>query len=420
MKKKVKLFLTVVLFVTIFGVGCGKKETDTKEETQVASYEELEKSIEINKENSLSIWCYDEADFLYLSEAAKTFYSRYGIAVTVEQRNPTGFLQQINEAAINKEGPDLYLTTNDQLKIAYEAGLAEPNALFSEEYWERYFPEVSKKALSLNGYTVGLPLYLDTYFLFYDKTTVNEKPTTLDDVLNFADTFEDEGNEREIFNFDVSDPYYSFMFMGNYGNFFGENGDTYDEFQVNSEQTIESMSYYQAFGEFLSVEYENSNEEVVLNGLQEQRLIFAIGNTKMYEKIMDASEDQTSIYAITMLPDLSDTLKSKGISTTTAVVVSPYSKHEKEAALFEAYVSCEYVEAQYSLSEKISPCKTVAYTNPDLNCIIAQYENTLPGPKVLAIGDFWSQAQISFQKIWEGEDVKTVLDEFQTVMESRQ
>ena len=90
---------------------------------------------------------------------------------------------------------------------------------------------------------------------------VSEKPTTLDDVLNFADTYADEGNEREIFNFDVSDPYYSFMFMGNYGNFFGENGDNYEEFQVNSADTINSMSYYQAFGEFLSVEYENSNEK---------------------------------------------------------------------------------------------------------------------------------------------------------------
>ena len=75
---------------------------------------------------------------------------------------------------------------------------------------------------------------------------------------------------------------------------------------------------------------------------------------------------------------------------------------------------------QYSLSGKISPCKTVEYTNPDLNCIVAQYEEALPAPKVLAVGDFWSQAQISFQKIWEGEDVKTVLNEFQTIITSRQ
>lgn len=416
MKKKLKLLLSGVLLASVLCSGCGKKEPEVQEQKEIASYDELEASFEVNKENALTIWCWDEADFLYLSEAAKTFYSRYGIAVTVEQRNPTGFLQQVNDATIQKEGPDLYLTTNDQLKIAYEAGLAETNDLFSEAYWTHYFPEVTKTALTLGEKTVGFPLYLDTYFLFYDKTIVAEKPSTLDDVLSFADTFEDEGNEREIFNFDVSDPYYSFMFMGNYGNFFGAYGDNYAEFQVNTEETISSMEYYQAFGEFLSVEYENSNDEVILNGLMEGRLIFAIGNTKMYQKLNETEND----YAITMLPDLSSDLQSKGISMTTTVVISPYSKCQEEAELFGAYLTCEYVEGQYSLSGKISPCKTVEYTNPDLNCIVAQYEEALPAPKVLAVGDFWSQAQISFQKIWEGEDVKTILDEFQTAITSRQ
>ena len=416
MKKKLRLLLSGVLLIAVLFSGCGKKEPETQEKKEIASYSELEASIEIKKENSLTIWCWDEADFIYLSEAAKTFYSRYGIAVTVEQRNPTGFLQQVNDAAIQKEGPDLYLTTNDQLKIAFEAGLADANTLFTDSYWEHYFPEITKRALTLDGKTVGFPLYLDTYFLFYDKTIVAEKPTTLEDVFSFADTFEDEGNEREIFNFDVSDPYYSFMFIGNYGNFFGKYGDNYEEFQVNTEETISSMDYYQAFGEFLSVEYENSNDEVILNGLMDGRLIFAIGNTKMYQQL-NVNENN---YAITMLPDLSDTLKSKGIATTTTVVVSPYSKYQQEAELFGAYLTCEYVEGQYSLSGKISPCKTVEYTNPDLNCIVAQYEEALPAPKVLAVGDFWSQAQISFQKIWEGEDVKTVLNEFQTIITSRQ
>lgn len=420
MKKKISMLLSGVLLTTMLFSGCGKKEPEVQEKKEISSYEEIETSIEINKENSLTVWCYEEDDFYYLSEAAKTFYSRYGVAVTVEQRNPTDFLQQVNNAVVEKKGPDLYLTTNDQLKIAYEAGLAQNNTIFSDTYWERYFPEVTKKALTVGEKTIGFPLYLDTYFLFYDKTVVSEKPTTLDDVLNFADTFADEGNEREIFNFDVSDPYYSFMFMGNYGNFFGENGDNYEEFPVNSADTINSMSYYQAFGEFLSVEYENSNEEVVLEGLMEEKLIFAIGNTKMYEKIKEGMEETKNNYAITMLPDLNDTLKSKGISTTTTVLVSPYSKYQQEAELFGAYLACEYVEAQYSLNGKISPCKMVEYTDTDLNCIIAQYEKTLPAPKVLAVGDFWSQAQIHFQKIWEGEDVATELNEFQTSIESRQ
>lgn len=416
MKKKIRLLLSGVLLTSVLFFGCEKKETGVQEKKEIASYEELEASLEIKKDNSLTIWCWDEADFWYLSEAAKTFYSRYGIAVTVEQRNPTGLLQQVNDATIQKEGPDLYLTTNDQLKIAYEAGLAETNDVFTDAYWEHYFPQITKAALTLDEKTIGFPLYIDTYFLFYDKTIVVEKPTTLEDVLSFADSFEDEGNEKEIFNFDVSDPYYSFMFMGNYGDFFGEFGDDYAQFQVNTEQTIKSMEYYQAFGEFLSVEYENSSDEVILNGLMDERLIFAIGNTKMYQKLNENEND----YAITMLPDLSDELQSKGISTTTTVVVSPYSKHQQEAELFGAYLTSEYVEAQYALSGKISPCNTVEYTNPDLNCIVAQYKESLPAPKVLAIGDFWSQAQISFQKIWEGEDVKVILDEFQSVITSRQ
>ena len=203
MKKKLRRLLSGVLIATLLCVGCGKKEEVKTEKKEITNYEELEQSIKINKENVLTIWCYDEADFSYLSEAAKSFYSRYGIAVIVEQRNTTGFLQQVNEATIQKDGPDLYLTTNDQIKMAYEAGLAEVNDVFSDVYWENYFPEITKKALTLNGKTIGFTLYMDTYFLFYDKTIVAEKPNTIEDVLNFTETFEDEGNEKEIFTFDV-------------------------------------------------------------------------------------------------------------------------------------------------------------------------------------------------------------------------
>ncbi len=364
--------------------------------------------------DSITFWYYDAQDITYIKAAAEAFESRYGIHVDYILRDDADTLDAINEANQNGEGPDCYMLSNDLIQKARLSGLVEKNTWYDEQFWSEQYPAVSLNALSSGTGVYGYPVYLDTFFMLYDQDYAGE-PVTIENVLEFSENFVDEENTKEIFRWDISDPFYNFMFLGGYSSLLGATGEDVSQFDVTNSYVIESMTYFQSIHETLSMDIEDSSYEKIKNKIKKNKLIYAICKTD----ILPVLEETENSYKLSKLPKLTDTLDSGSLSITYAACVNPYAASLSAATLFGIFLSYEYSGEQFALSRKISTRMTITRENENDQLIFDQYVLSDTIPKALQMGDFWTYSELAFSNIWDGNDVSEELTTLQETVKSR-
>ena len=164
---------------------------------------------EFSQEDRLILWYTDEDLTPYLNSAALNYQKEKGIKVMPVLVSGVEYLEEINKASIHSEsGPDLYITSNDNLEKAYLSGLAadiqdEDRICRKDDY-----PQTALDAVTYMKRKIAYPFYYETSFLLYNKTYMedvlrarqeNESggedlgiviPSTIDDILNFADEYD--------------------------------------------------------------------------------------------------------------------------------------------------------------------------------------------------------------------------------------
>lgn len=367
-----------------------------------------------SKEVELTFWYNDARQAPYYEAAAAEFHDRYGVKIFCDYQNPVDYLDAINEADIQYDGPDVFILSNDQIKKAYLAGLTAKNTLYTDAFWSANYPEVAKKACVTDGHIVGYPIYMDTCMMIYD-TELTGKPATFGDITEFAVGFEDETNTKTIFRFDISDPYCDYMYLGDGADVFGEYGENTDEFDVANDAVIQNMTYYQSLRDYFSLEVETSTYDEIKQELKDGTLVYGIVKTDILPELSGYS----SSYALCPIPELSDTLTIQNLSTTYAAGVSSYTEHEEYANLFAAYLSYEFTDNLYGLTQSVAVRSSIPHLDVSESSAYEEYKNSVPVPKALENGDFWIYTEICFKNIWNGNDVADEMRKLQTQMELR-
>lgn len=364
--------------------------------------------------DSIEFWYEDVNDLEYIKAAALAFEERYGIHVDYILHEDADILAAINDANAVGTGPDAYMLSNDLLQKARLSGLVDKNAYYDEQFWADNFPQAAKNALSSGIGVYGYPVYLDTYFMLYDQDLAGE-PVTIENVLEFSEKFVDDENKKEIFKWDISDPFYNFMFLGGYASLLGASGEDVSQFDVTNEYVVESMTYFQSMHEILSMEIEDSSYAKIKNKIKKHKLIYAICKTDILP-ILASTENS---YKLSKLPKLTETLDSGSLSITYAACVNPYADSLSAANLFSIFLSYEYSQEMFALNRKIATRSSITRTDENDILIYEQYTQSNTIPKALEMGDFWTYSELAFSKIWEGEDVKTELTNLQELIRQR-
>lgn len=416
-RSKAAILLSTVMCMTLFS-GCGKEQAQTTEEIIPVTYETMEADCikDINKDDALTFWYTDDSDTAYFEKAAEEFETRYGVPVECVLYEELDYLEAINQFTVSQEEktPDLFVLSNSQIQKAYMAGFLEANTLYDDDFWAGEYPVVTKKALTLGEKQYGYPLYFDTCFLVYDSS-ITTAPATVNDILTFTDSFEDNENQREIFAWDLADPGINYMFLGAYAVLFGENGDDINSFDITNENVAAAMTYYQTLSEYFSLDVETGNYDFVKAGLTEQKLIYAICKTDMLS-VINSGENQ---YQAAAIPNLTEELASSAASTTYTANVNVYGDNKQAAHLFAAFLSYEYAGEEYALSGKLSTRQTIEALGQNEAVIYNQYVNSNAMPKALQSSDFWNYSEIMFYNIWNGEDVQEQLQQLYDKVVSR-
>ena len=241
----------------------------------------------VNRKETIHLWYTDDALTDYLNSKALEFYNNTDIRVDVKLVSGLEYLEAVNAASLNEEAdtPDIYILSNDSLEKAYLAGLATQLSDSAPIYEDKLFHEAARNAVLYDGKYVACPMYYETSALLYNKTylqqiadeangvgsdetedgenvgdenanaaqTVTAEqliPTSIVDILTFADQYSTPENVEYFFRWDVSDIFYNYFFIGNYISVGGAAGDDKSLIDIYNTESVSSLKVYQEMNQF--------------------------------------------------------------------------------------------------------------------------------------------------------------------------
>ena len=444
--------------------------------------EEIEgSSLEIfNHKETIRFWYGDEALEDYINSAAVAFGEEHNVRVLPYYMAESDYLEMINRASVDDTTdmvikPDAYLISHDSLEKAYLAGLAVPVEDTAGVMNDAHFPKAALEAVTYQDKMVAYPLYYETSALLYNETYLyewarqqagkadsegyyegeegefeeldelpddensqveydeetlalrteqffaNAVPATVNDILQFADTFDPPETVEGIFSWDVSDIFYNYYFVGNYMNVGGEAGDDRSQISVYNQEAIDSLQIYQGLNQFFSIDSSTVSYTSVLQDFLEGKLVFTIATTDAAEALAVAKADGSFPYdyGVALIPDPSSELKGRSMSVTSAVAVNGYSEHRELANEFAAFLVDGYADNLYEHTGKTSANKNVNQDNGALQIFLAEYENSMPLPKLMEASNYWIQLEVLFAKVWNGDDVSGLVEQLDQQMRTQ-
>lgn len=403
------LVLVVILFaVTLAGMSVMNKEDEPLSFTQT-------------KKETIKLWYTDETLTDYLLSKAVAYNESHDGRVEVELVSGIEFIEEINKETIAEEGqgPDLFIITNDSIEKAYLAGLA--CEITKKDYLDNsnLFSDAARNAVTYNGKYVAYPFSYETAALLYNKTYLHEiaeaneiadsqslVPSSIVDILTFADSYSAPENVEYFFKWDVTDIFYNYFFIGNYINVGGNAGDNENEISIYNNESISSMIVYQQMNQFFSIDAQDSNYESILKDFSDGKIIYTIATSDCMAKLIESGTEYE--YGIAMLPDINSDLKTKGMSVTNSLVVNGYSIHKDIANDFVAFIYDTDTECSlYTLSGKMPAWKQQSYPSESVEKFYESYSQSTPISKLIKTSNFWIELEACFAKVWSGEDANT-------------
>lgn len=426
-----------------------------------------------HKKDHIVIWYTDDSLSDYLARAALQYYEEKDVRVTPVLVSGLQYLEQINDAQLSGEGaPDLYIISNDTLEKAYLSGLAaeitDPEGLVNNTIYS----DAALHAVTYEDKLLGYPLYFETSIFLYNETylrdmsiktieaeqnaaegeaamemveaaesdeelealvsanaveaaagavteeQIREKeaqlvPVTMDGILTFADSYDAPETVEAVFKWDVSDIFYNYFIVGDSISVGGENGDDPAQIDIYNQRAVDCMTLYQQLNQFFSIDTKAVTYDSVLQEFIDGKIVFTVATTDAITKLEAAKQNGTFAYEYAMapIPQVSDTLTSRSLSVTNAVVINGLSEKGDLANDFASYLIAGQDKDFYSITDKIAPKTNIQYDNPAVYAALEEYAASIPVPKMMQTSNFWAQLEIAFTKIWTGSDVNEILSE---------
>lgn len=323
---------------------------------------------------------FDTAVFVYNKTYLEEIASKVAETSAAAALAEATFLQSQTEAEANDEGENTQPTIPDGMVTDPETG----DVMSVDEYKDK-----------ISG------LY----------TAENILPTSIVEILDFANKYEPPENVESFFKWCVRDVLYDYWFAGAYLNVGGPSGD--DDYKVDlyNENALYCLSVFQDFNQFFSIESETTDYDSVIKDFTDGKLVFTVADTDIIGKLENAKLDGSFAYDYDIQPIamLNSSLKAQGLSVTHMAMVNAYGNKTEQAEQFAKFISTDFAGNLYSRSGKVCACKSVEDPYPQMKGVRDTYENSVSLPKVVESSNYWIMSELMFTRIWNGNDVNSEL-----------
>lgn len=412
-----------------------------------------------DRKETIYFWYSDDSLTNFINSAAVTFGEKEDVHVIPVLTSDSEYLEALNQASLGEDHvPDAYIISHDSLEKAYLAGLATEIRDEKGVCDEENFPAAALWAVTYKDRKVAYPLFFETSALLYNRDYLaewaaqsamkellgngdvdgvppadsdgiavdenelaakteeylrNAAPSTLDDILNIAYTFDLPEGVEGVLKWDVSDIFYNYWFVGNYMIVGGDAGDDPADININNPEAVQCLEVYKALNQYFYIESDTVDYNSVVEDFIDGRIVFTIATTDVLKKLEEAKEEGRLQfeYGITGVPWVSGELRSRSMSVTNAVAVNGYSGHRELANRFAAYLVEECADSLYGRTGKVSANLHADQDDPGLQVFKAEYAGSIPLPKMMETGNFWMQLEALFSKVWNGAEVTALVEE---------
>ena len=351
------------------------------EETEVVLSAAEAYELALNKGADLCFW-YDDASYeAYFKEAAVSFYEEQGVVVEPVYVDAVDYVGSIYDATMAEEAfPDAYLLSGEELEKAYLYGVASENTQL-----EAYRGVVADNAVEASFYRnkcYGYPLSYNVCLLVYNNQFFDEKPASLQAIIDYSDENEPAENVEYLLEWDAYDPFFGYPFVSSCVTFSKTETEVldvvYDETQKETLLTFleESLASF-------SIPLDTVTEESVLTDVLNGVTLCAIVDSDSLQQLTAAEA-----YEVMEFPALNDTLSAKSAALTDMVVVNDFSTNQAVAMAFAQYVTLEQSEKLWTLSGHYS-VKLSEVADHDEQVAYQAYEHAVLVPDSQDAAGFW-------------------------------
>ena len=211
----------------------------------------------------------------------------------------------------------LSAVTYDQKLIGYPVYFDTSALVYNEDYLRTWATQQAEKELagsSENDEPIGegeeiieedsLPEDQTTEQVTADEAAVNALaeqyfaealPSTVDDLLNIADTFDAPEGVEGVMKWDVNNIFYNYWIVGNYMIVGGDPGDDRNDIDINNPETIQCLEVYKALNQFFFIESDTVTYDSVIQDFIDGKTMFTIGTTDVVKRLEEAKADDVLI-----------------------------------------------------------------------------------------------------------------------------
>lgn len=366
----------------------------------------------------LVVWEADGVEGDFIKQAAEAF-TKANPNVTFEFNAVahTDAVQKLELDGPAGVGADVFAAPHDKLGQIVVGQLALPLSETATKELDNFMP-AAKSAVTYDNVSYGYPTAIETYALFYNKDLIPEAPKTWEEIVEFAKTYNDVAQNKFAMVWEVSAPYYNYIFMSAYGaDLFGPTGTEQAKHDINSEAAIKGLTYFQSLRDkILPVQAEDLSGAFCSGAFMETKTaaMFITGPWSIDATVKAGVN--LGIAPIPMLPDTQNPPAS--FSGVRMMMVSAFTQHPEEAKAFaEFLLTPEMQKLRSDVTSTISPRVGVESANPYFEGIMEQAKFAKPMPSIPAMDGYWASMGPAFNNIWNGNDVKTELDAAALVVE---
>ncbi|MCU6712889.1 maltose ABC transporter substrate-binding protein [Paenibacillus sp. J5C_2022] len=361
----------------------------------------------------LLVWESKGPELDYLKAVAEQFEQQYGVPVQVEAVPAIDSVKKLTTDGPAGLGADVFSAPHDQLGNAVMAGLVLQNDVYNEKLKEEFMASAIE-GVSNQGTLYGYPTAIDTYALFYNKSVMPEAPKTYEDIVKFAESFNDPKNKKYAFMWNVGQLYQSYSFLAGYGGYvFGSNGSDAADIGLSNEQSVEGAKYLQSLKAILPVNTNDLNDNIITGFFQEGKAAAVINGPWLQSSLTEVDFE----YGVAPLPLLPNGEHPVSFSGIRGLYVNSYTKYPAAAKLFAAFATKQSnLMKRFEMTKQLPPGKAslddpMMKKDANAAAFLEQAKHSTPMPSIPEMGNVWVPAGTALAALWnDNQDPAVVLN----------
>ena len=304
-------------------------------------------------------------------------------------------------------GPDVFLMPHDHIGNAIIDDICLPFPADLQQKYAGQLLDAAVKTCTFEGDLYAVPISTENIAFFYNKDLLgnNPVPKTFEELISFAEKWNNPTANRYALRWQVDDSYLNYFFLTAFGmELFGPNMDDFRSPGFDSPAARQGISFHSSLRRYYNVNTADATWDSTVAAFQRGEVPFTFTGPWA---IGDALKNRVN-FGITKLPTI-EGRQPRCFSGNIVAAVSSYTKNPDAARAFVDFLaSVEGETIQFNLTGKLAAYKDISgieglRDDVLLRGIMEQAPYSDPMPVIPEVNQMWEAQKALFTFTWDGQ-----------------